>query len=485
MTLVLTSLPTADHTVAPLIARLLSALAEKGVAYCHWKSNWQLQRWLSGEGDLDLLFSKTDARRAEEVLAALDFKPLLPAAGAERPGIRSFYGYDPEAERFIHVHAYYQLVLGHDLTENYRLPVETAFLDRPVLLHGVRVPDPALELIVFVIRTTLRFSLPEALLRKEKSDARRRELHWLRSRVEADGLREQLGRYFAWLDAGFFERCLAALERGAPLVEQATCARRLRSALAAHSLRSETAALAVAAGRVVRKVLIRLLPGARQGRKRFARSGTIIAIVGGDGAGKSTAVCELNRWLGKNFESHRLHLGRPPRSLTRTAVRAAIRLGKSCAGRGPAAESRLRWLVALQSALLARDRIRLYSRARRLAANGAAVICDRFPLPELTQMDGVRLGDRRATGSRWEQGLARYEELCYRRIVRPDVLIVLRVDPEIAVARRIEEDPAPVRRRASEVWETDWITLDARVVDAGASREVVLRQLKSIVWSHL
>ena len=47
--------------VLPLIGRLCEALREQGVAFCHWKSNWRLERWARGEGDLDLLVERADA----------------------------------------------------------------------------------------------------------------------------------------------------------------------------------------------------------------------------------------------------------------------------------------------------------------------------------------------------------------------------------------------------------------------------------------
>src|SRR5688500_12689074 len=45
----------------PLIYRLGVALRERRVTYCHWKSNWRINRWMRGEGDLDLLVKRSDA----------------------------------------------------------------------------------------------------------------------------------------------------------------------------------------------------------------------------------------------------------------------------------------------------------------------------------------------------------------------------------------------------------------------------------------
>jgi hypothetical protein len=39
------------------------------------------------------------------------------------PGVLDYYGYDWEAQRFVHVHAHYQLILGHGATKNYHIPI--------------------------------------------------------------------------------------------------------------------------------------------------------------------------------------------------------------------------------------------------------------------------------------------------------------------------------------------------------------------------
>jgi thymidylate kinase len=67
----------------------------------------------------------------------------------------------------------------------------------------------------------------------------------------------------------------------------------------------------------------------------------------------------------------------------------------------------------------------------------------------------------------------------------PDALIVLLVDPEVAVARKTEESADFVRARWVEIWQVDWDGMGAHVIDAGQSKEEVLSRLKSLVWSEV
>jgi thymidylate kinase len=138
--------------------------------------------------------------------------------------------------------------------------------------------------------------------------------------------------------------------------------------------------------------------------------------------------------------------------------------------------------------MTARDRYRTYRRVRRLASNGAVVICDRFPLPVVVRMDGsvtARVTDVGRFGPRVAK-LAAREQRYYERIGFPDILVVLRVDPDIAVERKAGVEPESlVRPRAEEVWQTDWSRIPAIVVDAAASRDDVLSRIKSEIWSRL
>jgi thymidylate kinase len=81
--------------------------------------------------------------------------------------------------------------------------------------------------------------------------------------------------------------------------------------------------------------------------------------------------------------------------------------------------------------------------------------------------------------------LTRIENQYYQQILPPDVLIVLKVDPEIAVQRKTNEDKDSVRPRAAEIWDLDWRQTFVHVVDANQSAPEVLSRLKDLIWSNL
>ena len=488
-----------DQPALSLVSELCSALAAEGVVYCHWKSNNALDRSARGENDLDLLVSRADERRFAGILSQLGFKEARLPADRQLPGILDYYGYDPEASQFVHVHAHYQLIMGDDMTKNYRLPIERPYLESAVQAGLFRVPSPEFEFMVLVIRMVLKHSSWDAILSLQGSlpASARRELAYLQNRIDRPRLYELLRQHVPFIGQPLFDRCLDSLRPDCRFWTRVKVGQQLQRALQAHACRSQASdtylKLWRRASRAVRQRIFRRRP-----RKRLAQGGAMIALVGGDGAGKSTAVEELHAWLSKDFDVIQVHLGKPAWSWTTIIVRGLLKLGRLL-GLFPYRKSSPRppldsespvfpgypWL--LRTVCTARDRYRAYVKARRFATNGGLVLCDRFPLPPLLFMDGPQIAKMTAMAraNRLVRFLMELEHRYYRHILLPDLLIVLRLDPEIAVQRRTDEEATSVRARGQEIWELEWQKTPARVINAGRPKAEVLSALKSLVWSEL
>jgi thymidylate kinase len=475
-----------ESEATPLVRGLCQELEAAGVSYCHWKGNAFIDRALRAEDDLDLLVRRADVDRFTAILHGLGFKEARAASGAV-PGVSHYYGYDGEADALVHVHAYNRLIVGDDLTENYRIPVENALLAAAARRELLPMPPAELELIVFVIRKTLEHSTWEAVLlgHGRLSAKARRELDFLLAHVDRALVERQLEQHLPFIDRELFADCLHALESQAGTRRRLRAGRRLAARLAPYARHSRATDLTLKLWRLGlgRTRRLRSKPSPR---KRLDRGGAIVAVVGADGAGKSTVVEALCDWLGDDFAVRKVHLGKPSWSSATFVLRALLKARKELLRllrRDPGS----RTAAMLPAVATARDRYSTYARSARFALDGGLVICDRFPLPQLTLMDAPQIERAigAATPGRLVAAMSRLEQRYYRRLAPPDVLIVLRVDPEIAVQRQPSDGPDYVRTRWSEIWKVDWQSLGAHVIDAGRSQTEVVSDVKALVWAEL
>lgn len=479
-----------------LVIRLADGLRDAGVDYCHWKSNESIARSLTGENDLDLLIARRDASRFVSVLSGLGFKLAHPPLERQLPGILDYYGLDETSARIVHVHAHFQLVLGDDMTKNFRLPIEDAYLESCTRKGPLPLPAAEFEYLVFIPRMVVKHCPWDALLARKGrlTPSERRELEDLERRLDPSRLALLRREHLPFIDDRLWTMCREAIAAESGPWVRAVAGRRLTRALQGHARATAATDLRL---KMWRRLLSRVrtaLPGPPP-RKRPASGGLVIAVVGGDGSGKSSTVEMLVDFLARDFTTRRFHLGKPTPSLTTRAIKRPL---QKLRNRGAFTATRLPpwadfeqtgypgFTFVLWHVLTARDRYLEYRRLRRATGRGAVAVCDRFPLPDLALMDAPRTTrlpglDKRPLARR----LVALEAAYYQRLLPPDLLVILRVDPEAAVARRHDEEVDFVRRRAREVWEHDWTSREAVIVDASQPLSDVLAEVRAVVWTNL
>jgi thymidylate kinase len=229
----------------------------------------------------------------------------------------------------------------------------------------------------------------------------------------------------------------------------------------------------------------------------LSTGGICIAISGGDGAGKSTAISMLHDWLHPTFRVLQLHFGRPrPLFLSSLLYRflgILRRLRIKIPGSMLASENSgvhlgraSKIVLALQLLCLARDRRRTHTNSRVAVGSGLIVICDRYADSRISDMEGPRLRNLWPSPTPIQKRLVKFEERCYEGIVKPDVHIILRVSPEVARLRQPKDDPDALRRRVEAVARACVNAPgDVVVVDADAPLDSVHEDLRQIVWESL
>jgi thymidylate kinase len=488
-----------NKSTLKLVSRLCQTLENEGINYCHWKSNNALDRSANGENDLDLLVGRKDIQKFTEILFRLGFKQAKTPLEQQMPSVLDYYGYDADADKLVHVHAHYQLIIGHDRTKNYHLPIEKPFLESVTQGELFRTPSVEFEFIVFVIRMILKYSTWDAIITRQGDlpSSAKDELVYLQKQVNWMQIYNHLQQYLPYINAQLFNNCLESLQPNYPIWERIQLGHQIQKQLQVHARRIHILDVYLKLSRQISRALGRRIMK-KLPKKRFVNGGVMIALVGGDGAGKSTAIDQLYSWLSKDFDTIKVHLGKPPWSLTTITIRGLLKIGRLieslfnkqsdlASGKETNNENTPEYSPLLWEVCAARDRYRSYGRAKRFATNGGIVICDRFPLPEIKLMDGPQI-ERRVDiidMNRFTKFLIKLEQHWYQYISLPELVIVLKLDPEIAVERKTTEPESHVRPRSTEIWELDWQQTPALIIDASRSKEEVIDEIKSLVWSIL
>jgi thymidylate kinase len=489
----------------PAVRLLSQALDAAGIRYCHWKSNRKIDEALRGETDLDLLVARRDAARFQALIASLGYKP---GVGQASPSICHYYGLDEVSGILVHLHVYYRIVTGGTVLKNHRLPLEDMLLGRVQRVDELYTPDRAAELVCFVIRKALEYASPsEALFLAREGDAVVTELAWLRETVADDDVSRLLREHLPALPLAVFLRCREAIASGS-VVRRFLACRRLAAHLRSRARYRRPHAAMIRGRRILARVAFAVM--GRHVRDVLLSGGAVIAVVGSDGAGKSTIVRGLGDWLAECLAVRSIHAGKPPPAWLTLAPRLLLPLlrrltpgyrttsvemaGDEKTARGAQAlrGRRLFFLYPLRALMLAYERRRLLVRAHRAASRGELVLCDRYPTVQPGVPEGPALAFLAQDPSRLYSWLARVEADIYRTIPPPDVVLHLDVPVDLACHRNLTRDkpggPKPgnyIRLRHAQTTALTFPGVPVHSVTTSSGIEETLRSVKQIVWKAL
>ncbi len=482
------------------IRSLFKSLEQKGVRHCHWKSNIRLKETLAAAEDIDLLVDQRDAGPFHAALLENGFKLTQSRSGIGHPGVFHALGLDEASAELVHVHAYFQIVSGDSLVKSYRLPIESSLLEQTRYLHGVRVPTPEAELVLFALRIALKHTGPIEVLMVNR-DYRRvsRELGWLREAANAERAEALCTAWFPSIDPPLFRQLLRAIEAKRAVARRVVLgwrvARRLR----------ELRRLRPILGAVSRFWRVLSLLAKRFRRRKdlvLQTGGMIVALVGPKATGKSTIGHVLATRLGQHLDVLRIHAGKPPATaltlLPRLFVPAArFLLSKERAGEYEKPErrreQRYSLLYILRMTLLAYDRRKLLTRALRAATAGSVVISDRYPSESVGTIDSccfdeVALAKCSSPLKRW---LMNRERALYKGLPRPGLVLRLTAPIETTIerdARRLKQggpDAAAVRRRWELESRPEFPGTPVIQIDTNRSLDETAPMVVGAVWSAL
>jgi hypothetical protein len=280
------------------VARLLDALTRDAIPFCAWKGVRALEGALRGERDLDGLVRPADFERALRTIEGAGWKRATPRRGAEAQGLAHFYAYEPALLRLLHLHLHDQLLSGEDWINSHALPFAHDFLASPRRAHGVRVPEPAGEAALLVLKHAIRWgSWPDRVTSRLRPTREVEESAALLDEGTLAAAAALVAARCPALDPATFRACASALLREPR--ERRGLARRVRAALAPWQ-RQTGFARARAYAAVAAARLRRAFDGNRAARGPAAGALTV-ELFAVDAARARSAADALTRWLAPTF----------------------------------------------------------------------------------------------------------------------------------------------------------------------------------------
>lgn len=453
------------------IERMLEKLASQDILYCQWKSNEHIVEALEGETDLDMLFSPRQRGQIERVLSECGLRRFRAVPLMQYNAVEDYIGLDIETAKIWHVHLHYRLTMGEAHLKGYTAPWADYVLKNRIYhaSYGIYCSSPPVEAFLLLTRIALKYRHRDLFCALGEEDIR--EIRWLCKRAGKEEIIETavvlLGKEAARPFAALLELDLKRKRQFRDLQIF------LRASMQSYTAYNVFSAFFTRVRRelfwLVGGILRRVKYNSCTPYRRISPAGgAVVALLGSDGAGKSTTVAYLKKEFGKKMDLMSVYMGsgdgdvswlRKPlrffakrwggKGLRQRIEKEASAQRKSSLRRKCYMFAKIIWALAL--AWEKSKRLKCVAKARN---NGMLVIADRYPQVSVPGYnDGPLLGKYTQSESRLLRFFCRWEYAIYKSAYAnpPDLTIKLMVPLHVALVRKPEMTEADILAKQTAV----------------------------------
>ena len=485
------------------IKSMLEAFEENHIIYCHWKSNEHLLDALNGDTDLDMLFLPEQRAEIDRILNSCGLKRFRATPLMQYNAIEDYIGFDAESAKIWHLHLHYKMTLGEKHLKGYTVtPWGYEILNNRIYDDsGIYTSAPEDELILLLVRMALKLRLRDFGKKIGQDDII--EFKWLKERVDYTTLEKRAKIFLASSCVDMIlklARCELTKKKQLKKLQK-----KLRKALKPFTGYNAFTSWYTRTKReiywLIGGVKRRLkMDSCKPNRRLSPSGGCVVALLGCDGAGKSTTLEYIRKEFSKKIDVKKVYLGSGDGSSS--ILRKPMKLiAKKVGGRGlgHSVESeynekskkrvslkaklyslaKIMWAMTLASEK--KKKLKTIAKARN---NGMLVLVDRYPQTDVAgYSDGPLLSKYLKKGHGLLYRIALKELRIYESAKKnpPDLTLKLTVPTEIAIARKPEMTAEEIENKKAVVMSLN-ISPNTAIVDTSVDKTVSFSQAMSKIW---
>jgi|GEM_PF-479122 len=427
---------------------VIHLLRSNGIRAILWKGRPLNTTVAAIDGDIDVLVHSEDKDRAEAILHQYGFRNVPNSYWRNQPHVHDWYCIDNA--NLVHIQLYDLLVLGSYASAQLLVPNQNILFD-----SSTEYSSDAVAAVLRICRATLYSPFHPGKKPKHLINEAKQLIH------TTDAISKTASELF---DDQAAIKIIRAYQTGEIKDLKDDLNNRFRSPTPAGGIGFKAHVLKYVSNINRRTLRLPILT-----RRTLNKPAPIIALIGSDGSGKSTAATVSSRRINKKIDTKFIYFGtgdgsssvlRLPliflkhirekaRKKNNKKITKISNQQKTPVHNNVPSIAKAAWAIAV--ALERRSKMR---QAKKFASAGIIVITDRYPQNEQGGIhDGPRLfawlSANKKEKNKIKHKLAKWEQGIYDSLstAHPDLLILLDVDLETAIARRPDELREDLKRR--------------------------------------
>jgi len=411
---------------------LLQVIDNANIPYVSWKNNHEIDKFLSGDSDLDIYISIKYKEKFINIAIQNSWIIVINPI-ARFPYIEHLYFISGDGKIY-HLHVYFKVITGESWIKEFDFPIGDYLIDNRCKHdeYGIYVLNDKAQAYLFALRHIIKCGSisSRALYLKDRESYR---LEWELCSYKFDKLR---GYGPILLDSAIHNSGLLNDFRLSGFINSFMFRNKSAPFLRIGYFLLPFYRIVSFISRATNKLFFN--------RKKVLRpKGVVIAISGVDGSGKSSMVDAIDSSLSKFLTIKRLSLGKPQGKLVEFVRKLFSKSNSKITP--PSKENSFNEMGLCKCiSLLILSILRLFEswKSQYYVNKGYVVLADRWPTREFGRMDGPKIYASNASSALVKLS-SKLEGIIYKAIPATDVCFFLEVSVDTAIKRnsmRIKDD---------------------------------------------